>query len=140
MASRIDDLLDDIARLERELETELDRARARWRYRIEEGRVRFERAVHLTHARLKQSIPRYLRESSIPNLLTAPLIGSLIVPIALLDVWLSLYQAVCFRVYGIALVRRSRYIVIDRNHLAYLNGIEKVNCVRVCERCVRVRA
>lgn len=129
MVSRIDDLLEDIARLEREVEREFDGARARWRYRIEEGRVRFERGVHVAHARLKQSIPRYLRESSIPNLLTAPLIGSLIVPIALLDVWLSLYQAVCFRVYGIALVRRSRYIVIDRQHLAYLNGIEKVNCV-----------
>ena len=129
MASRIDDLLDDIARLERELETELDRARARWRYRIEEGRVRFERGVHLAHTRLKQSIPRYLRESSVPNLLTAPLIGSLIVPIALLDLWVSVYQAICFRVYGIARVRRFRYIVIDRNHLAYLNGIEKVNCV-----------
>ena len=29
----------------------------------------------------------------------------------------------------IAQVRRSTYIVIDRHHLAYLNAIEKVNCV-----------
>lgn len=129
MASRIDDLLDHIGSLERELEAELNRARVRWRYRIEQGRVRFEREAHLAHARLKQSIPQYLRDSSVPNLLTAPIIGSLIIPIALLDVWVSLYQAICFRVYRIALVRRSTYIAIDRNHLAYLNGIEKVNCV-----------
>jgi len=129
MASRIDDLLEHIARLEREVEAELNRVRAQWRYRIEAGRVRFEREVRLAHQRFKQSIPRFLRESSVPSLLTAPLIYSLIVPIALLDAWISLYQAVCFRAYGIARVRRSAFVVIDRHHLAYLNSIEKLNCM-----------
>ncbi len=129
MTSRIDDLLEHIARLERELEAEVDERRARWRYRIEAGRIRFEREVRLAHRRLKQSVPRFLRESSIPNLLTAPLIYSLVVPIALLDAWMSLYQTICFRIYGIARVRRSKYIVIDRQHLAYLNAIEKLNCM-----------
>jgi hypothetical protein len=129
MASRIDELLDHIARLERELETEFVAARSRWRYRIEAGRVRFERDAHAAHRRLKQSIPRFLRDSSLPNVLTAPVIGSLIVPIALLDLWVSLFQTICFRMYGIARVRRSMYIVIDRQHLAYLNGIEKFNCL-----------
>jgi hypothetical protein len=129
MASRIDDLLEHIASLEREVELELNRARERWRYRVEAGRIRFEREVRRAHARLRQSIPRYLRESSIPNLLTAPVIYSLAVPIALLDLWMTLYQAICFRIYRIARVRRSTYIVIDRYHLAYLNGIEKLNCV-----------
>jgi hypothetical protein len=129
MTSRIDDLLEHIARLERELEAEIDERRARWRYRIEAGRIRFEREVRLAHRRLKQSVPRFLRESSIPNLLTAPLIYSLVVPIALLDAWMSLSQTICFRIYGIARVRRSKYIVIDRQHLAYLNAIEKLNCM-----------
>lgn len=129
MPSRIDDLIEHIARLERELENELNRARAQWRYRIEAGRVRFEREVRLAHKRLKQSIPRFLRESSLLNLLTAPLIYSMIVPIVLLDAWISLYQIVCFRAYGIALVPRSTYIVFDRHRLDYLNGIEKLNCV-----------
>ena len=129
MASRTDELLEGIVALERELEIELGRARARWRYRLEAGRVRFERDVRDAHRRLKQSIPRFLRESSLSNLATAPLIYSLIIPIAVLDVWISVYQSVCFRVYGIARVRRSAYIVIDREHLAYLNAIEKLNCV-----------
>jgi len=129
MMSRLDDLVAHVARLEREVEAELDRRRVQWRYRIEAGRVRFERDVRLAHQRVKQSIPRFLRESSVRNLLTAPLIYSIVMPIALLDVWLSLYQAVCFRAYGIERVRRSRYIVIDRQHLAYLNVIEKLNCM-----------
>jgi hypothetical protein len=129
MASRVDDLHDHIARLERELEVELHRARADWHYRIEAGRVRFERGVRLAHQRLKHSIPRFLRESSVSNVVTAPFIYSLVIPIALLDLWISLYQGICFRAYGIARVRRSAYIVMDRQHLAYLNSIEKLNCV-----------
>jgi hypothetical protein len=129
MRSRIDDLLDHMARLEHELEIELSRARARWRYRVEAGRVRFEREMRLAHQRLRQSIPRFLRESSVPALVTAPVIYSMIVPIALLDAWITVYQAICFRAYGIARVSRSTYIVFDRQHLAYLNAIEKLNCV-----------
>ena len=132
MSVSVDDLLDRIASLERQLEAELNRARATWRYRIDKGRIRFEHDVRVAHRRLKQSIPRFLRESRPMNLLTAPVIYSMIVPIALLDVWISAYQSICFRIYGIALVRRSTYVIIDRQHLEYLNAIEKLNCV-YCE-------
>jgi hypothetical protein len=53
----------------------------------------------------------------------------MILPIGLLDIALSIYQAVCFRLYDIPRVKRSDYIVIDRHHLAYLNIIEKLNCI-----------
>lgn len=129
MASRIDDLLHHIATLEREIDLELGRVRSRWRYRVEKGRVRFDHDVRELHRRLRRDIPRYLRESQILNLLTAPVIYSLIIPIAVLDLWVSCYQGICFRAYGIARVRRSAYIIFDRQHLAYLNGIEKVNCL-----------
>jgi hypothetical protein len=129
MPARIDELLDRIAQLERELEVELNRARERWRYRIEAGRIRFEHEVRVAHARLKQSLPRFLRESQPLNIVTAPVIYSMIVPLALLDLWISTYQIICFPVYGIARVRRSDYFVFDRHHLAYLNVIEKLNCV-----------
>ena len=129
MPSRIDELLERIVALERELELEFARTREEWRYRIAAGRVRFEREVHDAHRRLKQGIPRFLRESSIPNLLTAPVIYLMVIPIALLDAWITVYQAVCFPVYGITRVRRGSFVVIDRQHLAYLNAIEKLNCV-----------
>ena len=129
MPSRLDDLLTRITQLEREVETELGQARDEWRYKIEAGRVRFEHDVRRAHDRLKQSIPTFIRESRPLNLLSAPVIYSLIVPIALLDLWISAYQAACFPLYGIARVRRSTYIVIDRHHLGYLNAIEKLNCV-----------
>jgi hypothetical protein len=129
MPSRIDDLRRHIAELEHEIEHELQETRDRWRYRLEAGRVRFEREARLAHRRLKHRIPRFLRESSPLTSLTAPIIYSLIVPVALLDLWVSAYQRICFPAYGIARVQRSSYVVIDRHHLAYLNLIEKANCV-----------
>jgi len=128
MPSTLDDLLERAALLEREVEKELNLVREQWRYRIDAGRVRFEEEVHAVHRRLKQSVPAYLRESNPLHLLVAPVIYSLIVPIAILDLWVSLYQLTCFPMFGIARVRRDAYIVFDRQHLAYLNVIEKVNC------------
>ena len=61
--------------------------------------------------------------------LTAPFIYALILPFVLLDLFISLYQAVCFPVYGIEKVRRADHIVIDRQALGYLNLVEKLNCV-----------
>ena len=128
MPSRLDELLAHISQLERELETELESRRHQWRYRLEAQRVRFEREVRQAHKRIKQSIPAFLRESNPLSIVSAPVIYSLIVPVALLDAWITAYQLCCFPLYGIARVRRSSYIVIDRHHLAYLNAIEKFNC------------
>ena len=83
--TRIDDLLQRMATLEREIDLELDLVRSTWRYRIEKGRIRFERDVREAHRRLRRSIPRYLRESQILSILTAPVIYAMIIPIAFLD-------------------------------------------------------
>ena len=78
---------------------------------------------------LKQRISSFLRHGSLRNLLTTPIIYSLALPFLLLDAWVTAYQWVCFPIYGIDRVRRGRYLVIDRHKLAYLNAIEKANCV-----------
>lgn len=128
MASPLDDLLERFAHLEREIEQELNRSRQHWRYHLDRGRIRFEQDVRAAHRRLKQSIPSYLRDSEPRHLLAAPVIYSLFIPFAILDAWVSIYQAICFPLFGIARVRRDAYVALDRHHLAYLNVIEKVNC------------
>src|SRR4026209_258979 len=100
MPSPLDDLLERAVRLEREIEHELNHAREHWRYRIDAGRVRFEQDVRAAHQRPKQSIPASLRESNPLHVLVAPVIYSLIVPIAILDMWISLYQMICFPIFG----------------------------------------
>jgi len=64
-----------------------------------------------------------------PTLVTMPLIYGMVVPLALLDLSVSLYQLGCFTAWGIARVSRRDYVVIDRHRLGYLNPIQKLNCV-----------
>jgi|TARA_B100000315_G_scaffold247767_1_gene276925 hypothetical protein len=109
--------------------TELAEKREEWHYRFEATKIRFEQEIHTAHRQLKNSIPRFIRQGRARHLLTAPVIYSAIAPIALIDLWLTLYQTVCFPLYGIPRVPRSRFLVVDRHHLAYLNGIEKLNCM-----------
>lgn len=103
--------------------------RRRWRRRAQLSRVWFDEELRRKHRRLKQGIPAFLREGSLLNLLTTPVIYSLAVPFLLLDLWVSAYQWVCFPIYGIARVRRRAHFAIDRHKLAYLNTIEKANCL-----------
>jgi len=112
-----------------ELERELA-ARQQWLKDVfEERKVAFEKSVLKRHRRLRTGVLRYLRESRLSFILTAPVIYAGIIPLAIIDLFFTLYQYICFSVYDIPKVQRSKYLVIDRHHLAYLNPIEKMNCV-----------
>ena len=126
--TRMLEVLERMRELEADLEHEVEAAQQRWHYRFEAGKLRFEAEVHRRHQILKTSIARYLRESDVPSMLSAPLVYSVIVPFALLDLWVSIYQRICFPLYGISRVRRADYLAVDRWKLAYLNNIEKANC------------
>jgi hypothetical protein len=52
----------------------------------------------------------------------------MIIPLVLFDISIEIYQNVCFRLYGIKIVKRSDYIRIDRHKLSKLNAWEKINC------------
>lgn len=129
MEDAIARLIIRIRELEGELETELKAKRDKFRYRLEGKRVIFEKEIRVRHRALRMGLLRFLRESKFATIATAPVIYSLVVPFGLLDLMVALYQLICFPVYGIPRVPRARYVVIDRHRLAYLNGIEKLNCV-----------
>jgi hypothetical protein len=113
---------------EDDLERDVEAQQQRWGYRLSRGRVEFDEAASRAHRRHKRSLRAFVAESSLLNLLTAPVIYSLIVPLLLLDAWVTMYQWVCFPIYGIAAVPRRSYVVMDRHRLGYLNAIEKINC------------
>ncbi|MGC4081537.1 MAG: hypothetical protein QM736_05325 [Vicinamibacterales bacterium] len=71
----------------------------------------------------------YIRSGSLAHTLAAPVIYSLLLPFALLDMWVTVYQWICFPLYRIPLVRRREYLTFDRQTLLYLNPLEKLNCV-----------
>ncbi|TBR23565.1 hypothetical protein EPO15_05760 [bacterium] len=116
------------AELAEELEAELERKREQFSYSLRRGEVDFERRVRELHKRFKTGSLRFLWHAGPLSLLVSPLIYSLILPLAALDLWVALYQAVCFRVYGIERAERGHYMVFDRTQLPYLNAIERLNC------------
>ena len=128
---RLRDALDEIGD---DIEAELGRQRERFRYSIERGRVRFDAEVRRGHRAARERLGSFLSHTRPLVVLTSPLIYSLIIPFALLDLFVTVYQAVCFPIYGIAKVPRGDFIAIDRHHLQYLNGLQKLNCV-YCGYC-----
>jgi hypothetical protein len=128
MTSPVEAILASIHTLEIELEGEFAKQRAGLRYGLERGRILFEEEVVRRHRELRTALGRYPFNARPLVVLTAPIIYSLILPFAVIDIWVSLYQAICFRVYGIPQVKRGRYMVFDRAGLAYLNALEKINC------------
>ncbi len=128
MNPKITELLDRIQQIEAEIELEMKRRRAELQVDFEEARVRFEHEVLAQQRRFKTGLVRYLLSSNWRSIVTAPVIYAVLGPMLLLDLFITLYQHICFRAYGIARVKRSDYFVYDRAHLAYLNWIEKINC------------
>lgn len=128
LSPRIEELLRRIQELETELEADLEARRQEFRYRIENHRIRFEQDMRAMQVRLRRSSLRYLMEAPLLYLLTAPVIYGAIFPLLLLDATVTLYQQICFRVYGIPRVKRPDHFAFDRGLLPYLNWIERLNC------------
>ena len=129
MANQIENLVGRIKELESELIQEIQRKEKEFFYEVIRKKVRFEREVKKRHQALAQKIRHFLYQSDALMILTAPAIWFCLVPGVFLDLAITSYQAICFPVYGIPKVRRSDYILLDRQYLSYLNGIEKLNCV-----------
>ena len=124
----IAELTRKISELQAEVDAGIARRRAELRVGLEHGRVVFEAELLRRHRELKTALSTYLWNANPLVIITAPVIYAMIVPFALLDLFVTVYQAVCFPVYGIPKVKRADYFAFDRGHLAYLNALEKLNC------------
>lgn len=120
MNGKLNELIDRIR--------ELEARREALHLRIEGRRVQFEQEILARHNLLKTGLLKYLGQASLRNLATAPIIYSLILPLLLLDLAVTLYQFICFPLYRLPQVRRGDFMVHDRSQLAYLNLVEKLNC------------
>ena len=128
MNNELDSLLNKIKTLEEELIEELQKQQEEFSYEIRKHQIYFEKNIILRHKHYAKALLRYLRDAPLKHVITAPIVWSCLLPALILDASVSLYQAVCFPVYGIPKVSRQDYIVFDRQYLNYLNLIEKLNC------------
>lgn len=93
MNTRISELAEQIRRLETELTAEIQRIRIRT-YEIR------DRGIHFS-AEIRRRL----------------------LPALLLDLTVTLFQSICFPLYGIPKVRPADHIVVDRHHLAYIGEV-----------------
>jgi hypothetical protein len=128
MNDRIRHLMDQMSAIEEDLRVALQEQEANALFQIKGKRIEFEESIRQAHRRLKTGFFRWLVAYRPQNLITGPIIYGMIVPMAILDFFISFYQAACFPIYGIAKVTRADYFVYDRRHLEYLNFIEKFHC------------
>jgi hypothetical protein len=127
--SRIDDLIEQANGLEAELKAELDKERDDFASVIQVRRLQLSEGVAALERRPSVSAVRYVLGSTALSLIAAPILYLGIVPLALLDGFAAVYQAICFPLYGIPKVRRADYLVLDRGDLPYLNALQKLACV-----------
>lgn len=128
MNDRIRHLMDQMSAIEADLRVALQEQEANALFQIKGKRIEFEDSIRQAHRRLKTGFFRWLVAYRPQNLITGPIIYGMFVPMAILDLLVSFYQATCFPIYGIAKVSRADYFVYDRRHLEYLNFIEKFHC------------
>ena len=132
MNDSIAKILAQMATLEDELRTAVHEHESKMFFVIKGKRVEFESTVKAAHRKLKKNFFRWLVTNRPQNLITGPIIYSMIIPMVLFDLCVSFFQFTCFPIYGITKVKRSDYMVFDRHQLGYLNFIEKFHCT-YCE-------
>ncbi|MEP2948358.1 MAG: hypothetical protein ABJP18_19045, partial [Lentilitoribacter sp.] len=118
-----------------DLELELDELRAKSDPSMSdksenptEGPIQFGNETIQQQKAARISTTRYILKLPLKTQLSAPFVYGMIIPIIFLDICLFIYQQTCFRMWNLPLVNRDDYVIVDRHKLAYLNGIEKLNC------------
>lgn len=129
ISDQIAELFDNLQALEEKLQKDLEAQQKKFQYAIWKRRVRFDAAVRQHHKTFRTTVRQFLKDSTLLAMFVSPLVYVVFIPLVMLDVLLFLFQLVCAPVYGIPKVKRAEYIVLDRHNLAYLNPIEKLNCV-----------
>lgn len=127
-AERVQSIVARMRAAEAELADELEKTRAEVFKSFEEKWADSRAELFKRQKELRTSLWNYVRGASLGVIVTAPFIYAVIFPALLLDLFVTFFQALCFPAYGIPKVKRSNYIVFDRQNLAYLNILEKINC------------
>lgn len=125
---RVDAIILQIKELEDELFEEFKKKEEKFFYKIENEKAKFqERVIKEGRSKIISSI-KYLSSFPLGVILTIPFIWSMMIPIVMTDIFVTIYQTICFPIYKIPKVKRKEYVVMDRYNLFYLDKVERINC------------
>jgi hypothetical protein len=129
MADRLLEIIAKIETLNQELQQEYEKQAKNYGYIINRKRIDFLDAFKAKNVKFRIPTWKYAIPKNFRHLLSMPFIYLMFVPLVFLDLSVSVYHLVAFSLYRIPKVKRSVYIVFDRQFLDYLNIIQKVNCI-----------
>ena len=129
MSDKIREIIEEIEDMKQKLGEEIALHEKHISYEIQNGYVRFEKEVLDKQKENMKNLLSWFRDIPPLHLLTAPIIYGMVIPAVFFDVILFIYQQVIFRIYKFKFIKRSDYVVFDRQYLGYLNSIEKMNCM-----------
>ncbi len=118
-----------ISKLEEQLEQARMTRQQKFHYSTKGRKVVFEKPVRDRHIQQRTGVIAYMKKLSWKTHLTGPVVYFMIIPFIFLDLCVTVYQAICFWAWEIPKVKRRQYVFIDRHHLQYLNGAEKLYCM-----------
>lgn len=124
MTPKLDELFARIRALQNEVEDAYREAREEF----EQQKLRLAEEFLARQRRYRTGAIRFVVLARPLVLLTAPIVYLGWLPFIVLDLFVTLCQAVCFPVWRIPKVKRSDYLFFDRADLPYLNAIERFNC------------
>ncbi|MCH2188750.1 hypothetical protein MK079_02905 [Candidatus Gracilibacteria bacterium] len=129
MKAKIKQLFTEIEQKKNELLKEYETYKKEYHFEILKDKIIFPENIKKIHKKIKVSVPQSVLGATIRTIISIPFIYMMILPAIILDIFLWCYQQTALRLYSIPLVKRSDYIVYNRQHLEYLNALEKLNCI-----------
>ena len=129
MKNKINKLLEDIRIKKEEISKEYEKLKEKYWFKIIGKKIIWNSWKKEELKKFRKSAWETIFSAEIREILSFPFIWFMLIPSIILDICLFIYQNTAIRLYKIPLVKRSDYIVFDRKQLAYLNWIQKLDCI-----------
>ena len=111
------------------LSDEYVKLKEKYEFKIEWRKVIWNKEREIELKKEKKSAWDSLFSATVRELISIPFIWMMLFPAFILDICMFIYQNTAMRLYKIPLANRNDYIVFDRSQLAYLNWLQKINCI-----------
>ena len=115
--------------MQKELKLRYDELAEKYGYEFQKKKIKFQDSIKEKHRSFRESPWKSIFSRNIRHILSIPFIYGMIIPIIILDIFVTIYHFFAFPLYRIPKVKRSDYIIYDRRFLAYLNWIDKMHCL-----------
>ena len=129
MNQSIKQIVEKINALNKQLSEKYNQLAEKYSFSFSGRKIIFPQEIKKKNKLFKIPAWKYIIPKNFRHVLAIPFIYMMIVPVVILDFFLTLYHMVAFPLYRIPKVNRKDFIIYDRQFLDYLNWVQKINCL-----------